>query len=331
MVSLNIGVLISQPAHEPSLDRASGEALAKALQSLGLRATLIPADDELRLAQALRQAQIDACLLATHGDLGGSGRLQSQLRRCCIPFVGPEAEAVAAAYDKGNARKQLQAANLPVPTTFAFGGGLETPSSCLAYLGWPAILKPRRGAQGRGVLRLLSAQEILDVVEDEVAHGREILVERAVEGVEVQVVLLDGEVLGSMQIERSRDLQTIEAMICPPELSPTVQCGIEHIARHAAQTLGLGRGVTRVDILRSDRHNEQILEVEPLPSLARDGVVARVAQAAGIDYTSLVAHLLAALPVVDTLPQVGAAPENQTHREHSAFESAPSELAALMP
>jgi len=324
MVSLHIGVLISQPSPEASdpaaLDRPSGEALVEALQGLGLRATLIPADDELGLAQALRRAHIDACILATHGDLGGSGRLQAQLRRCCIPFIGPEAGAVALAYDKGLSRERLAECNLPVPTTLAFGGGLETPSSALAYLGWPAILKPRKGGQGRGVLRLHSAQEITDIVEDEVTHGNEFLVERAVDGVEVQVVLLDGEVLGSMQVDRSRDLQRVEAMICPPEISDAAISGIEHIARHAVEALDLGSGLIRVDILRSDRHNEQILEVEPLPSLARDGVVARVAAAAGINYKNLVARMVTSLTAVDGLIEV-AETETETF-------SAANELAA---
>jgi len=307
MVSPHIGVLISQPEPEASdpaaLDRPSGEALLEALERLGVRATLIPADDELGLAQALRRAHIDACLLATHGDLGGSGRLQAQLDRCCVPYVGNDAAAVATAYDKGLARERLTECNLPVPTTLAFGGGLSTPTRDLAYLGWPAILKPRKGGQGRGVLRLVSAEEILDLVEDEVAHGNEILIERAVDGIEVQVVLLDGEVLGSMEIGRSADLQRIEAMTCPPEITPAALSGVEHIARHAIEALDLRRGVTRVDILVSDRHNEQILEVEPLPSLARDGVVARVACAAGISYDTLVASLVSSLPQIDvTVP-----------------------------
>jgi D-alanine-D-alanine ligase len=309
-MALHIGVLISDPGPEASdsaaLDRPSGDALVGALRRRGLRATLIPADDELLLAQALRRAHIDACVLATHGDLGGSGRVQAQLRRCCVPFVGPEAAAAALAYDKGRARTILSRHNLPVPTSLAFGGGHETPTRDLRLLGWPAILKPRRGSNGRGVLRLVSAQEITDVVEDEVAHGGEILVERAVDGVEVQVALLDGEVLGSMQIERSADLQTIEAMTCPPELSTSAIVGIEHLARHAAAALGLRNGACRVDILCSDRHNEQILEVEPLPSLAPDGVVARVARAAGLDYDALVDRLLAGLPRIDTVEMPAA-------------------------
>ena len=180
---LHIGVLCSEPPTEgddtAALDGRSAQDLAESIRRLGHRATVIPADDELSLALALRREVLDGCLLATHGDLGGSGRLQAQLRRCCLPHVGPSAAAVTLAYDKLRARDRLSRCNLPVPTSLAFGAGLQTPRRELAYLGWPAILKPRRGSLGRGVLRLESAQEIADLVDDELAHGGEILVERA--------------------------------------------------------------------------------------------------------------------------------------------------------
>jgi D-alanine-D-alanine ligase-like ATP-grasp enzyme len=56
--------------------------------------------------------------------------------------------------------------------------------------------------------------------------------------------------------------------------------------------LGLHSGVTRVDVMLHPRHNELILEVEPLPPLHRDGVVARVAAAAGLSYDALIGRLV---------------------------------------
>jgi D-alanine-D-alanine ligase-like ATP-grasp enzyme len=56
--------------------------------------------------------------------------------------------------------------------------------------------------------------------------------------------------------------------------------------------LGLEEGLSRVDVLVGDRTNEVILEVEPLPPLHREGVVARVARAAGLAYEELVSELV---------------------------------------
>lgn len=305
---LHIGVLVSQPASpeaDPAaVDARSAEDLTAAIRRLGHRATVIPADDELSLALALRRAGVDGCLLATHGDLGGTGRVQGQLRRCCVPFIGPEGHSAALAYDKVRARERLAQHNLPVAPAIPFGAGLQKPLRELARLGWPALLKPRRGSQGRGIVRLVSAREITDVVEDELAHGAEFLIEREIQGVEVQVVIAGGEVLGAAQIDRNPGEPGLCAAItCPPDLSRAALDGLGHLARHAAAALGLRAGICRVDLLVSDRHNEQILEVEALPPLHQGSVVAIVARAAGISYDRLVAGMVeglsAAIPASD--------------------------------
>ena len=58
------------------------------------------------------------------------------------------------------------------------------------------------------------------------------------------------------------------------------------------EALGLHDGLSRVDILLNPRGNEIVLEVEPLPPLHKDGVVSRVARAAGLHHEHLVAELL---------------------------------------
>jgi D-alanine-D-alanine ligase len=298
---LHVGVLFSDPRHggasEPAtgaLDRRSAVDLAQAIEALGHLSTLLPADDDLSLALSLRGAQIDACLIAAHGDLGGSGKLQEQLGRCAIPWVGAPAAAVALAYDKIRARERLARFNLPIPTGIACTRGAPPDRRGLHHLGWPCILKPRSGSLSSGLLRLHSSREVADIALDEHHHGREILIERECDGIEVQVVVLGGRILGAMQIERRPGALTgVTAMSCPPELSSSALDGLHHLARHAAEALGLADHLCRVDIMVSDRHNEQILEVEPLPPLNRDGVVARVARAAGLSYERLVATLLA--------------------------------------
>ena len=320
MHPIHVGVLFSDPrraaAHEPetaALDGRSGADLVQALRRLGHRATLIPADDDLDLALALRRSHIDACIFATHGDLGGSGAIHEQLRRCAIPYVGAPAAAVALAYDKIRARDRLARWNLPTPTAVAVTRDAPVDRRSLAHLGWPCVLKPRRGSLGHGVLHLHSAREIADVVADEIAHGRELVVERAVDGVEVQVVLLGGRVLGAMQIERAPgQTRGAAAMTCPPDLSPAALDGVQHLARHAAEALGLHGALCRVDVIVSDRHNEQILEVEPLPPLHQAGVVALVARAAGLPYDRLVAALLAGLD----LPVIARPEPLQAGAEH---------------
>lgn len=294
----NFGVLVAAPVggeaarggaltggDDSQLDGQSGQDLVDALTRLGHRATLITCEPDP--VQTLGGAGITACVLATHGSLGGSGALQGLLELRGIPHAGPSAAATALAFDKLRARQILGCHSLPVPTSLALGPDLNRRD--LALLGWPAVIKPRRGSLGAGV-RFLDDPAAIEAA---VVDSGEWLVERAVDGREIQVVVLDGKVLGAMEVEHAAPGQ-ICAMVCPPALPRSRRHGIDHLATRAAAALGLTRGPVRVDILLHERHNEVVLEVEPLPPLHRAGVVAKVARAAGLQYDALVARVIGA-------------------------------------
>lgn len=310
MRSHNVGVLISTATarsvgadNDSQIDRESGGDLAEALGRLGLAPVSLIADDALDLA--LRRTRLRACLLAAHGEAGGLGRLQALLELRKIPFAGPSAQATSLAYDKLRARQILAYHSLPVPTTIALGGAEPPSRQAVGLLGWPCVLKPRRGSHAAGVRLLAEPAAVAEAIET--AEG-EVLLERAVIGREIQVVLMHGRSLGAMEVERDPDVPDfgqIRAMTCPPSLSRSQLKGITNLAEHATRALGLVRGVARVDILVHPRHNEVILEAEPCPPLHRAGVVAKVARAAGLTYDALVAELLRGL--VEIPERVGPA------------------------
>ena len=285
-----VGSMVPTPTagDDSQIDVQSGQDLVAALTGLGHAATILYADETLDLQ--LRAARVSACMIAAHGGLGGSGELQGLLRLRAIPFAGPSAAAAALAFDKLRARQILGFHSLPVPATLPLGATPPDPQA-LGLLGWPCVLKPRCGSLGVGVSHLGDAASVALAAEQH--HGSGWLLERAVSGREIQVVLLDGRVLGAMEVERDpADLRQIRSMVSPPPLSRSRRHGIDNLATHAAAALGLTRGPARVDLILSERHNEVILEVEPLPPLHRDGVVAKVALAEGLRYEQLVAAII---------------------------------------
>ncbi|MDC0720045.1 hypothetical protein [Nannocystis bainbridge] len=279
----------------------------------------LTADDALDVT--LRRTRLRACLLATHGLAGGLGRIQALLELRKIPFVGPSAQVAGLAYDKLRARQILAYHSLPVPTTLALGGAEPPSRHDIGMLGWPCVLKPRRGSHAAGVRLLADADAIADASAAARDDAGEFLLERAVIGREVQVVLLHGKVLGTMEVVREAgDLAQIRAMTCPPGLTRSQLKGIGNLAEHATRALGLVRGAARVDILVHPRHNEVILEAEPCPDLRRSGVVARVAHAAGLRYEALVQELLRGL--VDLPERV--TPEPTVRRAPAPMVEAPT-------
>jgi D-alanine-D-alanine ligase len=285
-----IGVLVSLPeasrAADP-VDLRSGADILRAVEALGCPGVLLRADDDLDVA--LRQTGVDACILALHGRLGGSGETQALLTMRGIPFCGPGAASTALAFDKVRSRQLLAYHNLPVPAAVALGGDPGAPVRGMELLGRACVLKPRRGALGRGVTRISDPADIEAAVDLALAEDDELVLERCCLGPEIQVVIIDDRVLGMAAIDRDG------GMVCPPELSRAQRDGLSHIGLRAARALGLSSGPCRVDVVLTERHNEVVLEVEPLPPLHRDGAVARVARAAGLDHAQLVARLLAGI------------------------------------
>lgn len=278
-------------ALEGLADLRSGSDLAGALRALGYEARPLVADDDLDLG--LRQSEIDACLLALHGRRGGAGDVQALLTMRSVPFCGPDGPAVSLAFDKVRSRQVLAYHNLPVPAALALGSETKTTDRAIELLGWPCLVKPRRGSLGLGVAALEEPADVSEALGRALLVDHEVVLERAIEGTEVQVVLLGTRVIGSAEILERPDLDGAGAqMICPPRFSRGRLDGIHALARRAVAALGLENGLSRVDVMVGDRYNEILLEVEPLPPLCRDGVVARVAAANGVAYEELVSMLV---------------------------------------
>jgi D-alanine-D-alanine ligase len=287
----------AEPSWTDAEKRSAGD-LREAARTLGIACEVvaIPAFSdlaELELGPVTEQmsrclADADLIMIAAHGRLGGSGQLHAAARACGLPVLGPSALAIELAFDKLRAREQLRNHNIPVPRTVVPTRASEAQ---LRRLGWPCVLKPRRGVAGVGMRRLDRPHTRAELGALLSQHGtrHELLLEREVAGREVSVVVLDGKVLGMAEIEHHGAGTTL---ICPPELDRLRRVGIENLARRACASLQLDVGAARVDMIVSDRGNEVVLEVEPLPPLHRDGLVARVARAAGLSYPRLCAQIL---------------------------------------
>lgn len=311
---------IQKSAHRANPDQADIEAhtardLREAARTLGLSCEFVvvpaysdEADFALRpVTDVLRRlGNVDKVLIAAHGNLGGSGRIHAAARACGLSVLGPSEAAISLAYDKLLARQALSHCNLPVPATVVIGPNLAATALDLDRLGWPGVIKPRRGANGVGVSRLATASMVAAAA-DQARVGDELLLEREVTGRELCVVVLGGKVLGIAELEREfreprppcptpQASPRTRAMTCPAQLDPLRRAGLENLALRACSTLQLSEGPTRVDLLISERDNEVVLEVEPLPPLHRASVVARVARAAGLSYPRLCAQLLLGSP-----------------------------------
>lgn len=123
----------------------------------------------------------------------GTGSRQKRIRASvtgATSLIGAELAA-----NKHAAKALLQAAGLPVPR----GDVVRTPDEAIAAarrIGWPVVIKPLDGNQGRGVTTGLSSEgQMLEAFERAAAVSRRVIVEQQLPGSDHRLLVVAGELV----------------------------------------------------------------------------------------------------------------------------------------
>ncbi len=291
-----VGVLLGGPTPEREITLRTGEAVLAALRARGYEALPIYADRDLDLG--LRQSQIDVAFVALHG-LGADGPVQGLLESLGIPYTGSSLAAAALATDRLKSKELLRLHNLPTPSYYRhsrdMGGAVEQHGN----FGFPCVVRPRAGGSGIGVALVREIDELEAAVEEALRFDDDVIIERYHAGREVHVAILDGRVLGAAEVVPDRGVMDFATrytpgrtqVFTPARLGPERLRGVVTQAVRAHHLFGCD-GVTRVELVVSERGNETILEIEPYPSLADGALVPRLGVAAGVSPIDLVERIL---------------------------------------
>src|SRR5580704_4803152 len=211
--------------------------------------------------------------------------------------------------------------NVPTPpyyvATRADHGDLE---EVHGSFGFPAIVKPRREGSSVGLAKVENLAELQRAVDHALAFDEHALVERFVRAREVHVGILEGRVLGAIEVVPKDGLYDYRAKytagattyVCPPLLPPTRLRGVMNLGERAARALSC-TGACRVDLLVTEGENEYVLEVNTLPGMTPTSLLPKIAAAAGLEYASLCEAILEGATLHAGLP-------SREHREHARSE-----------
>lgn len=176
--------------------------------------------------------------------------------------------------------------NVPTPPyyTVSVDDDLSDIADMHGSFGYPAIVKPRGEGAGHGISRVTNFDELRSALETAFDYDDVALVERFVTGLEITVAILDGEVLGAVQVAKGNDVPSFA-------LTSQRERGVINLAERAARALGC-RGAVCVDVLVTAGENEYVLEVNTQPVLSPDGLFARAAAQKGYDFGALCDSML---------------------------------------
>lgn len=286
---------------ERDISLLSGEAVARALEGSGREIVPLDLDTGTTALAQIADARLDVAFLALHGRLGEDGCVQGALELLGVPYTGSGVLASALAMDKLKSKELFRLHNLPTPPYYVFGEGHSTSDleEVHGSFGFPAIVKPRREGSSLGVARADDLYQLARAVGAAQAFDDHVLVERFVTGREVAVGVLDGRVLGAIEIAPKKGIYDYEAKytpgatdyFMPARLPATRYRGVLNLAERAVRALDV-RGAARVDLLVTEGMNEYVLEVNTLPGMTPTSLLPKIASAAGYSFDDLCAAIL---------------------------------------
>ncbi len=291
--------------HEVSLH--TGNAVAGALDARGYDVTrvVIPAGRRLSaldLAALLGKADIEVAFLALHGRLGEDGCIQGMLELCGIPYTGASVLASALSMDKAKSKELFLLHNIPTPPYYkvSIHDDLADIETTHRHFGFPVIVKPRGEGSSLAVTKAHNLTELVTALQAVFAIDDWALVERFITGAEVNVGILDGRVLGAIEICPKKGIYDYEAKYTPgasayhmPARLPAARYqNVLNLAARAADALEAS-GAVRVDLLVTPGENEYVLEVNTLPGMTETSLLPKIARAAGYDFGDLCEAILA--------------------------------------
>ncbi len=287
------------------------EAITVALEAMGH--VVVPLEANRELPSKLMESKVSLVFNIAEGLSGRNREAQvpALCELCGIPYTGSDSATLALALDKALTKRLLRQHDILTPEFQVMTTGREKLSSKLRY---PLIVKPVAEGSSKGIVSksVVDDEATLRKVVRELVdrYKQPALIEEYITGREFTVGLLGDRrprVLPPMEIlfkdrNNLRPIYDFEVKQnwtehvfyqCPAKLTPTDLRNVERAAVRAFQALDC-RDVCRVDLRMNDKGDVYVLELNPLPGLTPDySDLCFIATAAGMDYRTLIAEILA--------------------------------------
>jgi D-alanine-D-alanine ligase len=298
--NIRVGVVMGGVSSEREVSLRSGEAVGAALEGVGYDVDMIELGPGADALETLSDSAIDVAFLALHGKQGEDGCVQGVLEVLGIPYTGSGVLASALCMDKLKSKELFRLHNIPTAPYYSLNRSeLNSIRDAHGSFGFPVVVKPRREGSSVGVCKVNNWDELSAAVESAFIYDEAVLVERFVAGQEIAVAVLDGEVLGAIEIEVSGELYDYEAKYQssetryhqPARLPEARVQGLLNIAERSIQALDI-RGAARVDMIVTEGMNEYVLEVNTLPGLTETSLLPKIAKKAGYSFSALCDSIL---------------------------------------
>ncbi len=290
-----VAVLLGGDSSEREVSLNSGANVLEALRSRGVDATAV--DGVPALVEAIAQRRFDRVFNIMHGGAGENGVVQGLLEAVGLPYTGSGVLGAALTLDKIRTKQVWLSAGLPTPRYERLAPGDDV-ATAARRLGLPVIVKPSLEGSSVGVSRVFDAAQLPAAMELAARYGRELLIEKLIQGGEFTVGILAGTALPTIRIVPAGEYYDYHAKyvaddtkyLCPG-LEPEADAQMRALALAAFEAAGAG-GWGRVDVMRDEAGGNWLLEVNTTPGMTSHSLVPKAARVAGMEFEELVWRIL---------------------------------------
>ena len=295
-----IAVLYGGDSAEREVSLRSGEAIANGLKKSGYEVVLV--DTKGYCLSQLSQLKIDRAFIALHGRGGEDGCIQGALEFMGIPYTGSGVLGSALSMDKNRSKQVMQALGLPTaPFVIVEQADFhsENVAAILEQLGGKVMVKPAHEGSSIGMAMAETTEQLSDALTEAFAFDDEILVEAWINGPEYTVSILGDEALPAIHMETPNEFYDYDAKYqanttqyhCPCHLSESDESTLKALALKAFKATG-AKGWGRVDVMRNEKNEWQVLEVNTVPGMTETSLVPKAAKVHGLNFSELVCKII---------------------------------------
>lgn len=263
---------------------------------------------EITTANALNET-VDVVFPLIHGPNGEDGTIQGLLELADIPYVGASVAASAVGMDKALMKSIFRNAGLPVAEYIVVmrhrweHDPEETIHDIETIIRFPCFVKPANLGSSVGISKANNWDELTQALTTAALYDRKIIVERAIEGRELECsVLGNEEPLASLpgEVIPEREFYDYEAkyadehtrFIIPAELTNEQTHTIQDLAVRAFQAIDCS-GLARVDFFIEKRDGRVLVnEINTIPGFTNVSMYPKMWQASGVSYGQLIERLI---------------------------------------
>jgi len=290
-----IAVLMGGSGSEREISLESGSAVLAGLKAEGFDAHPVDTRDDMT---ALLSGVYDTAFIALHGAGGEDGCIQGLLETLKIPYTGSGVLASASAMDKAFAKEMMLSRGIPTADYEVFRSPLDFGCDIELKIECPLIVKPASEGSTIGICRVEDAEYIKPAMKEAFKYDNKILVEKYIEGREVTVSVLDGELLPMVEVRPKNGFYDYESKytkgmteyIVPADFEAAELKRMNEISLAVYELFGC-RGAARVDIITGSE-GPFVLEINTVPGMTETSLLPMAALDAGIGFNKLVARIM---------------------------------------